>query len=215
MKYGELIIGLTGGIGSGKSAAATAFAKLGITIIDADIAARRVVEPGQPALNEIIQHFGIDVLLEDKTLDRQKLRTLVFSNNENRLWLNKLLHPLIRLWMEEQVSVAKSSYVIQVIPLLFESKLESQVDRVLVIDVPIETQVNRVIKRDNSNQNEIEKIIQQQTSRQHRLDKTDDIILNDSTLAELEQDVLKMHNKYLKLVDSAYKKNSLKNNNNE
>ena len=200
MKSDKLVIGLTGGIGSGKSAAASAFEELGIAVIDADVASRRIVEPGQPALGKIAQHFGNDILLADKTLDRQKLRSLVFSNDENRLWLNDLLHPLIRQWMEDEVAAAKSSYVIQVIPLLFESKLESQVDRVLVIDVPIETQLQRVLQRDNSSRSEVENIIQSQTDRKTRLENADDVISNNSTLAELEHAVQNMHNKYLTLV---------------
>ena len=201
MKSDKLVIGLTGGIGSGKSAAATAFEQLGVTVIDADIASRRVVEPGQPALDKISQHFGTDILLDDKTLDRQKLRHLVFSSDENRIWLNNLLHPLIRRWMEDEVAAAKSSYVIQVIPLLFElkleSKLESQVDRILVIDVPVVTQIERVLKRDNSSLIEVENIIQSQTSRQQRLENADDVISNNATLTELKQAVQEMHNKYL------------------
>ena len=212
MKSDKLVIGLTGGIGSGKSAAAKAFSQLGVAVIDADIASRSVVEPGQPALAKIAQHFGDDVLSADKTLDRQKLRNLVFSSDENRLWLNNLLHPLIRKWMEDEVAASKSNYVIQVIPLLFEvlyeSKLGSQIDRILVIDVPVETQIERVLKRDESSLAEIENIIQSQASRQFRLDNADDVISNNSTLAELELAVKKLHNKYLELAEMTRKKNN-------
>jgi len=206
MTKAKLVIGLTGGIGSGKSAAAELFSKLGVTVIDADIAARKVVEPGTYALQEIISHFGDDILgntlTSEPSLDRKKLRTLIFSNPEQRIWLNNLLHPLIRDWMDDKVAQSTSSYVIKVIPLLIESELQQQVDRILVIDVLEQTQIERATARDNSSSDEIEKIIQSQAKRKERLAMCHDVINNNSSLLDLENAVKKMHNKYLKIAEN-------------
>ena len=201
MKVNKLVVGLTGGIGSGKSAAAKLFQNLGVTVIDADIVARKVVQPGQPALQAIVDHFGEDILNAkgDPSLNRQKLRSLIFSNSEHRLWLNNLLHPLIREIMQTAVNESTSSYCIQVIPLLLESGLQDQVDRVLVIDVPKSVQINRVLLRDESSDEEVDKIIQSQISREERLALSDDIITNDSNIDELEKAVNSMNNKYLRI----------------
>jgi len=202
MSSDKLIIGLTGGIGSGKSAVAELFAKLGIAIIDADIASRKVVEPGQPALKTLLEHFGADILLSTKSepmLDRQKLRAIIFSDPKQRQWLNNLLHPLIRDWMDKEIAQATSPYVIKVIPLLIESELKQQVDRILVVDVDEQTQISRVATRDNSTLDEVKKIIQSQASRLDRLAAADDVISNDSSLDALENAVKKMHNQYLAL----------------
>ena len=203
MSSDKLIIGLTGGIGSGKSAVAELFASLGVAIIDADIASRKVVEPGQPALKALLEHFGEDILLSTKSepmLDRQKLRAIIFSDPEQRQWLNNLLHPLIRDWMDKEIAQATSPYVIKVIPLLIESELKQQVDRILVVDVDEKTQISRVAARDNSTLDEVKKIIQSQASRLDRLAAADDVISNDSSLDALENAVKKMHNQYLALV---------------
>lgn len=208
----KLVIGLTGGIGSGKTAAADYFQKLGVNIIDADIAARKVVEPGQPALDELVKHFGQEILNppsdgtqeksakpNSKSLNRQALRSIVFSNQEQLTWLNNFMHPLIRDWMDSETQHATSAYVIKVIPLLTESALKQQVDRILVIDVPTETQIERASKRDNSSATEIQQIMQSQSTRENRLSFADDVISNNSSLEALEISVKKMHNKYLKL----------------
>jgi dephospho-CoA kinase len=208
----KLVIGLTGGIGSGKTAAADYFQKLGVNIVDADIAARKVVEPGQPALDELVKHFGQEILNppsdgtqeksakpNSKSLNRQALRSIVFSNQEQLTWLNNFMHPLIRDWMDSETQHATSAYVIKVIPLLTESALKQQVDRILVIDVPTETQIERVSKRDNSSATEIQQIMQSQSTRENRLSFADDVISNNSSLEALEISVKKMHNKYLKL----------------
>lgn len=208
----KLVIGLTGGIGSGKTAAADCFQSLGVNIIDADIAARKVVEPGQPALEELVKQFGQEILEQpsdssqadnsrqnDKSLNRQALRSIVFSNPEHLTWLNNFMHPLIRNWMDSETSRATSAYVIKVIPLLTESALKQQVDRILVIDVPTTTQVERVAKRDNCSATEVQQIMQSQSTREIRLSFADDVISNNSSLEALEISVKKMHNKYLKL----------------
>jgi len=213
----KLIIGLTGGIGSGKTAAADYFQKLGINIIDADIASRRVVEPGQPALEELVKHFGEGILNKaldnsqpdnsqqestqaaSATLNRQALRAIVFSNPEHLTWLNDFMHPLIRNWMDSETTLATSAYVIKVIPLLAESALKQLVDRILVIDVATETQIERVSKRDNCSVTDVQQIMQSQSTRENRLSYADDVINNNSSLEALEIAVKKMHNKYLEL----------------
>ena len=206
MSSDKLVIGLTGGIGSGKSAAATLFEQLDVTIVDADIASRKVVEPGTYALQQLVEHYGSDILTSDiptserpSTLDRQKLRDIIFSNPDERQWLNNLLHPIIRDYMDEQVAKAQSPYVIKVIPLLVESELQQQVDRILVIDVPEETQIQRVTYRDKVSFSDAKKILQSQASRKQRLKVSDDVIINNSTIDNLEIAVKKMHNMYLQL----------------
>jgi len=202
MSCNKLIVGLTGGIGSGKSAAADIFYQLGVTIIDADLASRKVVAPGQPALQKLVAHFGSDILdttTSIASLDRQKLRTIIFEKPNEREWLNNLLHPLIRKQMDEEITEATSSYVIKVIPLLVEAELKSQVDRILVIDVPVETQLARVMTRDNSPEEEAKNILSSQATREERLNASDDVISNNSSLEDLEKAVKRMHNKYLKL----------------
>jgi len=202
MPSGKLIVGLTGGIGSGKSAAADIFNQLGVTIIDADLASRKVVAEGQPALQKLAEHFGKDILTASGSglaLDRRKLRSIIFEQPKEREWLNNLLHPLIRKYMDDEVTKSTSSYVIKVIPLLVEAGLKNQVDRILVIDVPEATQQKRVLARDSSSQQEINNIIQSQASREDRLKAADDVIINDSSLDDLEKAVKTMHNTYLKL----------------
>ena len=174
----QYIVGLTGGIGSGKSTVTQFFINLGIDVVDADIVAREVVEPNSPALNAIKQHFGEDILLKDGTLNRPKLRSQVFANEEEKNWLNSLLHPLIRKAMLEQLQACESKYCILVAPLLIENKLNKLVDSVLVIDIDEQTQVKRVLKRDASNKQEIKNIIASQISRPDRLTAADHIIDN-------------------------------------
>lgn len=195
-----MIIGLTGGIGSGKTAVSDTFSQLGIDIVDADIVARDVVAIGSPALTEIADMFGADILLADGSLNRQKLRSLVFTNDGYKNWLNNLLHPLIRQSMLSQLNASTSPYCILVAPLLLENKLQQFVDRVLVVDVSIETQINRTLKRDKSNREEIKAIIASQISRDDRLIAADDVLNNDKlTLLELQQQVEKLHQIYLSL----------------
>jgi dephospho-CoA kinase len=195
-----MIIGLTGGIGSGKTAVSETFSRLGIDIVDADIVARDVVAIGTPALTTIVDKFGSDILLADGQLNRQKLRSLVFTNDDNKSWLNSLLHPLIRESMLCELKASTSPYCILVAPLLLENKLQKFVDRVLVVDVSIETQIDRTLTRDKSNRSEIEAIIASQISRADRLAAADDVINNDDiTLIELKQQVEKLHQTYLSL----------------
>lgn len=147
------IVALTGGIGSGKSTVADAFSRLGVTIIDADIIARQVVEPGTPALCAIAEHFGHDTIAPDGTLNRRMLRERIFSHPEEKAWLNALLHPLIQQETQRQISQATSPYVLWVVPLLVENKLHEKADRVLVVDVSPATQIQRTMPAITSHAN--------------------------------------------------------------
>jgi len=153
------IVALTGGIGSGKSTVADAFSRLGVTIIDADIIARQVVEPGTPALRAIAEHFGHDTIAPDGTLNRRMLRERIFSHPEEKAWLNALLHPLIQQETQRQMSQATSPYVLWVVPLLVENKLHEKADRVLVVDVSPETQISRTMGRDGVTREHAEHIL--------------------------------------------------------
>lgn len=196
----ELIIGLTGGIGSGKTTITNYFKELGIEIIDADVIAREVVAIESPALEAIAEYFGDNYLQADGQLNRALLRERIFSNEADRHWLNGLLHPLIRTNIISQTKAANSLYCILVAPLLVENNLLALVDRVLVIDVTEKTQLQRTILRDNNSIQQVESIIASQTSRVERLNAADDIINNDnSTLTSIEKTVLALDKKYLNL----------------
>ncbi len=196
----ELIIGLTGGIGSGKTTLTDYFSQLGVEIIDADIIARELVEIGSPALKAIAEHFGNNYLLNDGKLNRTLLRSRIFSNKIDKLWLNNLLHPLIRASIISQTKRATSRYCILVAPLLIENNLFHLVDRVLVVDVNEVTQLKRAMLRDNNSEKEIKAIIASQTSRSSRVQAADDIINNDnSSLPEIKAAVIAFDKKYLAL----------------
>lgn len=197
----KLVIGLTGGIASGKTTVSDMFAKLGIDVIDADIIAREVVAKGTPGLAAIVERFGDDILTPDLELDRQKLRTIVFSDNEKKEWLNGLLHPLIREQMQLQTANAKSPYCILSVPLLIENNLNSMVSRTLVVDIDEASQIKRAIARDNSEQAIIESIIASQASREQRLAAADDVIVNNKDLDWLNTQVQDLHQMYLNIVN--------------
>lgn len=198
-----LIIGLTGGIGSGKTAASNLFTELGIDIVDADVVAREVVMPGTPALNEISTHFGQQVLQEDGALDRAQLRSIIFQNPEQKQWLESLLHPLIRDSIKNQLAQARSAYAILVSPLLLETNQRDMVQRILVIDVPSTLQVERTTKRDNNSVEQVQAIMAAQSDRAFKQQHADDIILNDKDLGHLQQQILAMHEYYLQMAASA------------
>ncbi|MGM0429964.1 MAG: dephospho-CoA kinase [Pseudomonadota bacterium] len=191
------VVGVTGGIGSGKSAATAEFEKLGITVVDADIVARQVVMPGTPCLQEIAKHFGDKLLTADGELNRKALRQRVFSNPQEKEWLNRLLHPAIRQEIINQLEQADSPYVILSAPLLLENGLEKYCQRVLVVDVPESLQLERTIQRDNSPKEEVEAIMKAQLSRDERLKKANDVLNNDGNLEQLKQQVLQLHQRYL------------------
>ena len=193
----NFVIGLTGGIASGKTTVANLFGELGIDIVDADIIAREVVEPGTPGLAAIAAKFGEQILSNDGTLDRARLRELVFSEPTLKHWLNQLLHPKIREQMLLQVNRARSSYCLLVVPLLIENGLESMVDQVLVVDTPAENQVARTMQRDQVSKEQAEAILAAQASREQRLAKADDIVENQGSIEDLTREVKKLHDRYL------------------
>ncbi|XBS70542.1 dephospho-CoA kinase [Acerihabitans sp. KWT182] len=200
MRY---IVALTGGIGSGKSTVANAFAKLGATIVDADIIARRVVEPGTEALRAIRERFGDEILLPDGTLNRALLRQRIFSSLSEKTWLNALLHPLISQETQREIACASGAYIIWVVPLLIENHLQDRANRVLVVDVDTETQVARTMERDRISRSQINNIIAAQVSREQRLASADDIIDNNGHPEEIMDGVAKLHRRYLELAASA------------
>lgn len=191
------IVALTGGIGSGKSTVADAFSRLGITIIDADILARQVVEPGTPALRAIADHFGSDIIEPDGTLNRRMLRERIFTHPEEKAWLNALLHPLIQQETQKQIAHATSPYVLWVVPLLVENNLHDKADRVLVVDVSPATQIQRTIARDNVGREHAEQILAAQAKREARLAVADDVIDNNGSPDAIASDVARLHQQYL------------------
>lgn len=193
------ILGLTGGIGSGKSAVAQRFIDLGVHLVDADHAARWVVEPGRPALTKIAEHFGEQVLQADGTLNRATLRQLIFQDEQQRRWLESLLHPLIGEEIASYLAKAQSPYAILVSPLLIESGQHRMTQRVLVVDTPEQLQLQRTMSRDQSSEEQVRAIIQAQASREERLRHADDILNNDRDLAWLNSEVERLHHFYLTL----------------
>lgn len=192
-------LGLTGGIGSGKSAAAQHFIDLGVHVIDADHAARWVVEPGRPALEQIARHFGDGVLQADGQLDRAALRKLIFEVPEQRRWLEALLHPLIAEEIVSHLARAESPYAILVSPLLIESGQSRMTQRILVIDVPQQLQIERTLQRDQISEQQVQAILQAQASREERLRHADDVLVNDRDHAWLRSEVERLHHFYLTL----------------
>ena len=191
------VLGLTGGIGSGKSAVSAMFEEFGIQVVDADIVAREVVEPGSVGLTKITAHFGDEILTSNGTLDRAKLRAIIFADESQKQWLNNLLHPLIRETMLSQLKLATSHYVILVAPLLFENGLEKYCNHTLLIDVPVDVQITRTTARDNVSDELAKQIIASQMSRADKKQKACDILDNNRPLEEVKADVQKLHKKYL------------------
>lgn len=198
-----LVIGLTGGIGSGKSTVASIFAGFGAPIVDADVVARDMVLPGSDGLRGITEHFGNGVLHADGTLDRGHLRKLVFDNPVQRRALESILHPWIYAELHRRISALTSPYCIAVIPLLLETGQRHFVDRVLVVDVPEEVQRTRAQVRDGAPVGTIDAVMQAQLDRKTRLAAADDIIDNTVSPSQLTQQILDLHHRYLALADSA------------
>ncbi|MFR0675047.1 dephospho-CoA kinase [Enterobacterales bacterium AW_CKDN230030176-1A_HGKHYDSX7] len=193
------ILGLTGGIGSGKSAAAQRLVELGVHLVDADQAARWVVEPGRPALASIVERFGTGVLHADGQLDRAALRQLIFADPVQRQWLEALLHPLIGQEIFTYLAKAQSPYAVYVSPLLIESGQYRKTQRVLVIDTPRELQVQRTLQRDGTTPEQVQAILAAQLSREARLQHADDVVVNDRDLAWLHAQIDRLHDFYLTL----------------
>ncbi|HEB55543.1 MAG TPA: dephospho-CoA kinase [Gammaproteobacteria bacterium] len=197
-----LAIGLTGGIGSGKTVVSDHFAKLGVPVIDTDIIARELVAPGQAALTEIATVFGRDILTPEASLDRQALRQLIFNQPDKRRQLEDILHPRIREEVKKRLTVINAPWCIIVIPLLQESTQQDLVQRILLVDAPAELQLTRTMLRDNVSADDVRKIIASQASRQSRLELADDVIVNDGSLEQLRLQVEKMYQFYNQLADS-------------
>ena len=191
-------VGLTGGIASGKTAVANLFAAHRVPVIDTDVLAREVVEPGQPALAAVIHAFGTQVLAEDGRLDRPRLREQIFGDADARRRLEAILHPAIRAEMERQSRAAGGPYQVLVIPLLVEGGRRDHVDRVLVVDVPEATQIERLVRRDGVSRDQADAALRAQASRDARLAFADDVIENAGDLAALEKRVAKLHGDYLR-----------------
>lgn len=192
------IIGLSGGIASGKTTVANLFNEhFNIDIVDADIVAREVVALGSEGLKQITAHFGEAILLEDGTLNRSKLRELIFSDPKQKLWLNDLLHPMIRDKIDSDLSKVTSPYALLVAPLLIENHMQGMADRVLIVDVPVEVQIERTMNRDNVSREQVASILKSQTSREQRLAVADDVIKNHTKNQELLPQITDLHQKYL------------------
>ncbi|WDA24908.1 dephospho-CoA kinase [Aeromonas hydrophila] len=192
------VVAITGGIGSGKTTVANQFAELGIEVVDADIIAREVVEPGTPALAAITAHFGSEVITPDGQLDRRRLRERVFTDPQAKGWLNALLHPLIRTEMQRQCAAARSPYCLLVVPLLVENRLTALANRVLVIDVDEATQIERTCRRDGVSREQAQAILAAQASRAKRLAAADDVLDNQNGTPEvIKSRILALHETYL------------------
>ncbi|PSU24999.1 dephospho-CoA kinase [Photobacterium phosphoreum] len=198
-----VVIGLTGGIGSGKTTVANLFGDYGIDLIDADIIARDVVAIGSRGLCRIIEKFGNSILLTDGNLDRSQLRAAIFSDPHLKNWLNQLLHPLIREQMLADIDRATSPYCLLIVPLMVENNLQTLTDRLLVVDVDQQTQIMRTQQRDNVSLEQIKNILAAQASRQQRLDAADDIICNNGDNQALLTQVAQLHQHYLALAQAA------------
>ncbi|MEJ2452776.1 MAG: dephospho-CoA kinase [Candidatus Thiodiazotropha sp.] len=198
-----LVIALTGGIGSGKSAVSRHLESLGVPVIDADRLAHRMVEPGSPALAEIKAGFGDHLVDAEGRLDRVALRDIVFDNPKQRRKLEAILHPRIRQAMEDWLALQSAPYAVLVIPLLFETGQNSLADRVLVVDCDPARQIERVVARDGLSESQIRQILDVQVDRETRLHGADDVIQNNGSLEDLVAATEAMHRRYLTLAASA------------
>ena len=193
----NMVVGLTGGIGSGKTVVSDMFAQLGVTIVDADICARIVVEKGKPALAAIHEHFGDDVIDKNGELQRATLRQIIFSQPAEKIWLESLLHPVIFEEILSQLQHATSPYAILVSPLLVETGQTTLCNRILVVDAPETLQLSRTMLRDNNSSDQVNAIMASQSSRETRLAHADDVLVNDGDLQTLTERVLNLHQHFL------------------
>jgi dephospho-CoA kinase len=198
-----LTIGLTGGIASGKTTISELFAQLGIPVIDTDLISRRLLEINQPGYQAVVQHFGDDIILENREIDRTRLRRLVFTDSEEKKWLESVLHPAIYQKTRELIDRSKhADYILVVVPLLFEAGFRDLVDRTLVIDCSANIQITRLITRDKINRQLADNMLAQQSSNQARLKQADDVIKNNSNQS-LKSKVIELHQKYRELSASS------------
>ena len=195
-----MIIGLTGGIGSGKSAAAALFKDIGVDLIDADDLARDSLSINSEGYKLFIEEFGDKYLDENKNINRELIRKLVFNDSDAKSKLENIIHPIVRSGIETFIKNKKSDYCIIVVPLIFETNSSKIYDRVLVIDCDVDVQISRTSKRDNQTKSDIENIINKQATREQRLSIADDVIVNNGSLDLLRNEVLKIHKRYLEIV---------------
>ena len=197
-----LVVGITGGIGSGKSAVTARFAQRGITVVDADVVARVIVEPGTPALAAITAHFGAAILQADGALDRAALRRRVFSDDGERRWLEHLTHPLIGQEIRNQINASRSPYTILSSPLLLDTSQKALVDCVVVVDAPEALQLQRTVQRDSNDEAQVRRIMAAQLSRTERLKRADFVIDNSRSLDELDSQIEELHKEFLLRAES-------------
>lgn len=197
------VIGLTGGIASGKSTIANEFAKYGVDIIDTDIIGKEIISNNKEVLELIISEFGREILSADNTLNRRALAKIVFENQDRRKALEKILHPRIRAQTLKQIHSSTSEYCIAVVPLLFETNFKPFVDRILTVDIKLETQLHRLCKRDNLTKEQAMQRINSQISREFRLENSDDIITTNQDLHDTKEEIKKLHNLYIKLANES------------
>ena len=195
-----MIIGLTGGIGSGKSVVANIFNTIGINTIDADSLAKNALNIDSPGYKQFIYTLGHDYIGPDKKINNSKLRQEIFINNDLKISLEKIIHPIVRNNIAELISSSNSPYHIVEVPLIYETNSSKNYDRVLVVDCDEDLQIKRATKRDSSNENEIRNIMQNQATRSQRLSIADDIIDNSQSVESLQITVTEMHNFYLNLL---------------
>jgi dephospho-CoA kinase len=199
----QFVVGLTGGIGSGKTAVSDRFAQLGIAVVDADLASRAVVEPGRPALDAVREHFGDAVIAADGSLDRKALGAIVFADPGERRRLEQITHPYINEYLANALASADSPYAILAHPLLIETSQARVCQRVLVVDVPEALQIERTVARDGREESQVREILAAQASREQRLTAADDVIVNDQDLAHLDREVARLHEQYLAMATAA------------
>ena len=193
----RFIVGLTGGIGSGKTTVANEFANFGVELVDADVVAREVVEPGSDCLQQISQRFGEQILLADGQLDRSQLREIIFAEPAQKQWLNQLMHPAIRQLMLAQLQQAQSAYVLLIAPLLFENNLQRYTNTTLVVDINEQLQCQRTSQRDRVSQQQVQQIIASQLPRQQRLSQADFVLNNEQPWPEVQQQIALLHKKFM------------------
>ena len=195
-----MIIGLTGGIGSGKSAAAALFKDIGVDLIDADDLARDSLSINSEGYKLFIEEFGDKYLDENKNINRELIRKLIFNDSDAKAKLESIIHPIVRSGIETFIKNKKSDYCIIVVPLIYETNSSKIYDRVLVIDCDVDVQISRTSKRDNQTKSDIENIVNKQATREQRLSIADEVIINNGSLDLLRNEVLKIHKKYLEIV---------------
>lgn len=198
-----LVVGITGGIGSGKSAVTKHLEQYGITVVDADVVAREIVAPGKPALAAIAEHFGDDILQGDGQLDRAKLRARVFSDDSERHWLEQLTHPLIGEEIVHQIASSRSAYTVLSSPLLLDTSQKALADCVVVVDTSEALQIARTVQRDNNDTAQVKRIMAAQLGRDERLALADIVIDNSGTLEELHSQVDELHKEFLQRAEAS------------